>query len=115
MISSLNPFLCFSPEYSLAQTRITDSGVIQLCANIPSLEVLNLSRCAYITDTAVLAICGSYCRTLRTVDVANCHKVTDSAIRHLLKTCRKLETMDASRLPCRDLSDMLWIETEIFY
>lgn len=99
-------------DVGLSETRVTDVGISELTRCCNKLEALHLARCINISVHGVESIIR-YCRErLASLNLASCQNVTDDYVERLIQECPALECLDVSKLPCRNISDMLARLTE---
>lgn len=82
---------------------VTDSGIIQILEKCTDLEELVLSQCLNLTD-AVFTFKNEarhrHClRKLESLDISECHLLTDSALESLAGRCSRLTSLCCSSLP----------------
>mmetsp|Transcript_11464 Transcript_11464/g.35032 ORF Transcript_11464/g.35032 Transcript_11464/m.35032 type:complete len:406 (+) Transcript_11464:359-1576(+) len=93
-------------KLGLSETQATNSGLLKVVRSCTNLEELLLARCS-IGDLGA-AIIARHCKnSLKTLNLASCEDLSDTAVRVLISKCKALTTLDVSRLPCRQISDFL--------
>lgn len=94
-------------EAGLSETRITNFGVSELTRNCSQLDALHLARCVRVSNEGVQDIIAHCRERLTTLNIASCHNITDEYVGHLIRFCPNLACLDVSKLPCRNIADML--------
>ena len=69
---------------SLAQTKVTDKGVMELAEHCRNIRTVNLEGCSEVTDKGVAKL-AEHCKDLNTVNLVGCSKVTDVSVAQLEK------------------------------
>eukprot|EP00188_Purpureofilum_apyrenoidigerum_P002404 Plantae.Rhodophyta-Purpureofilum_apyrenoidigerum.ctg2489.p1 GENE.Plantae.Rhodophyta-Purpureofilum_apyrenoidigerum.ctg2489~~Plantae.Rhodophyta-Purpureofilum_apyrenoidigerum.ctg2489.p1 ORF type:complete len:406 (-),score=38.05 Plantae.Rhodophyta-Purpureofilum_apyrenoidigerum.ctg2489:688-1905(-) len=93
-------------KLGLSETQATNSGLLKVVRSCIHLEELLLARCS-IGDLGA-AIIARHCKnSLKTLNLASCEDLSDTAVRVLISKCKALTTLDVSRLPCRQINDFL--------
>ena len=76
-------------------SKITSIGLLSFLHTpvCNSLQLLDVSGCAFVTDPAVASIAESCGSTLRSLYLNKCVHITDTALEHLTKSCHRLHTL----------------------
>lgn len=94
-------------EVGLSETRVTDAGIAELTRWCTKLEALHLARCMNISNDGVKSIIKQCGPRITSLNLASCQNVTDDHVERLIAECESLSCLDVSKLPCRDISEML--------
>ena len=74
---------------------LTDTGIIAIASNNPSIEELDLSQNGAVTDEAI-EIVTKRLRRLQNLNLFGCDKITDKSIQMIVKNCPRLKHIDVS-------------------
>ena len=76
---------------SVDYARITDTTIVRIAYNCPSLQSLSLNSCFNITDTAIIKI-SENCLSLQSLSLNCCYNITDTAIIRIAENCLLLQS-----------------------
>ncbi|XP_063712593.1 F-box/LRR-repeat protein 2-like [Symsagittifera roscoffensis] len=85
--------------------RVTDEGVTRVCEGCPLLETMCLSQIPHISDQSLLAL-GHNCPNIRNLELNSCAAITDVGFSHLTRNRTEehlLEKLDVEE--CNHLTD----------
>ena len=75
--------------------QLDDANLAQLAVRWPTLRMLDLSRCARVTDHS-LAVVTHYCPRLSALILNHCTQLTDATMMHISAHCQQLSTLNIS-------------------
>lgn len=102
----------------LGDTKVSSHGVRTLLRCCKRLTGIGLPRCIFVDDELIHAILAFAGDRLESLNIASCNRITDEAVRVLLEQSTALRKLDVSKLPCRQLGNLLRKTNphlEIFY
>ncbi|CAL4123154.1 unnamed protein product [Meganyctiphanes norvegica] len=91
--------------------QISESGLVTMARNCPSLEVVMLADCSQVSDTVVLAF-SYHLKRLKTLDVQRCILLTNDAL-DSLGICHNLRYLDVSGCKKMTLEEVKKLEARI--
>lgn len=94
-------------DVGLSETCVTDVGISELTRWCGKLEAIHLARCINISNHGIESIIRHCNARLTSLNLASCQNVSDEYVERLITDCPVLQCLDVSKLPCRNLSDML--------
>jgi hypothetical protein len=75
--------------------QLEDVNLAQLAVRWPTLRILDLSRCAHVTDHS-LAVVTHHCPHLSALILNHCTQLTDMTLMHISAHCQQLSTFSIS-------------------
>lgn len=89
-------------EISLSRCQqISVEGIRALVENCPGLETVNLAECHNISDKCIELL--SQLPRLKALDISRCYQLTDFALDYIALNCRRIRQINV--VGCRNMSD----------
>jgi hypothetical protein len=87
--------------------KITDASIASICSHCTVLETLVLTACEQLTDVSLFSIaeqqqlqhCGRRLKSMKTLNLAKCVKLTDEGIISVALNCSALQSLDVAACP----------------
>lgn len=80
---------------------VTDKGISAVARGCTILEMINISYCENITDSALISL--SNCCKLNTLESRGCPLITSSGIKSIAVRCKQLAKLDIKK--CLNVND----------